>query len=294
MNRSVLIAGVAVLAAACTSIVEPIGSVPDNGGASGTAGFGGGGGFGPFAPDANMGGFGGTAGGGAVAPDGGYDCNDFDPCTIDGFDIPFSGCTYVWNPECGAAGSGGFGGYAGSGGLPPDAGGDRCDDGDPCTIDFPTGDGGCVHEWASECGGAGAGATGGIGGQGGGSAGAGGCGDMGFDADGDGYQNSVCGGDCDDTDASAFPWQQSFFTEPRISGGFDFDCDGLVSLRWGETHRTCTVDPNGQSCLGSGWTAANMSASVLPGCGQSADFAFCQFTGTGCAVSMHIVTQACR
>jgi hypothetical protein len=175
------------------------------------------------------------------------------------------GCYSEWNYACGMGGAGGGAAIGGSGGI--------------------SGEGGF--------GGAGAGGIAGAAGAAG-FGGSGGCGEMGFDDDGDGYQNSVCGGDCDDADGNVYPWQQGFFTAPRVSGGYDYDCDGQVTLRWGELHNGCSVDPSYQGCVGSGWVSPDMNMAFLPGCGQPADYAFCEFTGTGCAISMHVVTQACN
>lgn len=319
MNRSVWMAGFAVLAIGCTTTLEPIGSVAGVGGAGAGAGAGGIAGFGGSA------GFGGAAGVAGVG--GGNSCDDGDPCTSDvtWFDeTGFVRCCHYADPACGAgggvvepgceAGAGGSAGYAGAaggagfsgtggaGGVGAD-GGDLCDDFDPCTSDTNIPLIGCVHEMIIDCsvagsggfaGEAGAGAGGVAGSAGFGGAGSGGCGEMGFDDDADGYQNSVCGGDCDDSDANAYPWQQSFYSAARNSGGFDYDCDGQVTLRWGELHEGCSLDPAMQACVGSGWTSPDMNTAFLPGCGQSAAYAFCEFTGNDCAISMHAVTQACR
>ncbi len=383
MNRRFWVIGVAVTAAACTTTLEPIGNLGGSGagegGAAGMAGHeadasiageGGSAAVGGYAGMAGLGGVGGYAGsagfGGAA---GGVHCDDFDPCTIDGFG-PDGTCTYDYDPYCGMGGSGGYAGSAGyGGGMPTDAGiagvggygghagsagfggygghagsagfggyggaagGLPCEDFDTCTIDVVGPDGTCTYYYDPYCGMGGSGGHGGAGeggyggyagsagfggyggaGEGGyggvpvdggiagsggyagsaGYGGSGGCGDMGPDADGDGYQDSICGADCDDTDANAYPYQWSFFVEARNSGGYDYDCDGEVTLRWGQLHSGCSLDSRSQACVGSGWTSEDAPTAFIPGCGQTATYAFCQFTGTGCAVSMHEVTQACR
>lgn len=65
------------------------------------------------------------------------------------------------------------------------------------------------------------------------------------DGDGDGFGDPsdsvfVCsppadyirtGGDCDDSDPDAHPGQTMWFNVPRMSGGFDYDCDGSETLQ---------------------------------------------------------------
>jgi len=50
------------------------------------------------------------------------------------------------------------------------------------------------------------------------------------DDDGDGV--TICDGDCDDGDARVHPGQLEFFTTPRDSGGYDFDCDESTTLQY--------------------------------------------------------------
>lgn len=259
------------------------------GGYSGVGGFGGAG-TGGYAGMAGVGGFGGVGTGGyggyaGSAGTGGIDaCDDRDPCTFDILSYDEMGypyCWFSWDPDCGMGGSGGYAGSAGYGGAGSGGYGGA-------------GSGG----YGGYAGSAGIGGYGGAGsgGYGGfaGSAGTGGCGDMSEDSDGDGYPVSGCYTDCDDHDPNAFPYQWSFFSAPRASGGFDYDCDDSVTLRWGRMHTECAVDPSGQNCVGEGWTSEDSGVAFLPGCGQSSLYAFCQFTGSSCATSVHTVTQACR
>jgi hypothetical protein len=194
-------------------------------------------------------------------------CDDGDPCTIDNIGIEDGICYWTYDPTCGGGATGGYGGTGGIGGIGGSAG----------------------------FGGSGGyGAVGGSGGYGG-VAGSGSCGD-GPDTDGDGYQASSpagCSIDCDDADAHAFPWQQSFFVTQRTSGGFDYDCDGSLTLRWGTTFNACSLDPSGQACVGAGWSTGDPGLPV-PSCGQTASYTFCVFTGTECVATVHDATQACR
>ena len=121
------------------------------------------------------------------------------------------------------------------------------------------------------------------------------------DADGDGFGDSGdsqvgCtppsgyisrGGDCDDTDADAFPGQTMFADTPRTSGGYDYDCDGAEFRE-----RTVTSSGCGSGfCVDrSGWSGAT------PGCGASSTYILCSYDlGTSsCSSSTTSTTQRCR
>ncbi|AKT37385.1 hypothetical protein [Chondromyces crocatus] len=140
--------------------------------------------------------------------------------------------------------------------------------------------------------GGGLGGAGGIGGQGGlgGMGGDGGMGGVGgvapeCDRDGDGVLSLACGGldcdddgdghlvpycpgfvgdDCDDADERVYGGATVWHVIPRLSGGFDYNCDGL------ENREFPTVDCS-SACSG---TSNNVFLTPL-NCGQSGPFGRC-------------------
>ncbi len=125
------------------------------------------------------------------------------------------------------------------------------------------------------------------------------------DADGDGYAiptqvETRCGCDhgwvgvgaskgvdCDDTAAAVHPGQTAFFTAPRSTGGFDYDCDGQVERRYPyRADGLCDF-----ACADSFWVGAE------PACGQAGTARHCNYPSRsgGCAIgSVITVTQECR
>ncbi|MCA9647323.1 MAG: hypothetical protein KC492_41825, partial [Myxococcales bacterium] len=112
-----------------------------------------------------------------------------------------------------------------------------------------------------------------------------------IDADGDGFSAATCkvggkyatkGGDCDDTDARAFPGQTQYFSTARAKGGFDFNCDGSESQRYTQTRAN-----------GCGFFDVWNTYSSAPACGVSEYYGKtesfvnaqgnldCKYTGTG-------------
>lgn len=94
--------------------------------------------------------------------------------------------------------------------------------------------------------------------------------------------------DCDDNDGRAFPGQSQYFSTPRASGGFDFNCDGNESMQ------NTRVDPqqcicNADECLLSrGWK------STVPACGDSAEYAKGPIDPMACDIDYATVAQGCR
>jgi hypothetical protein len=93
--------------------------------------------------------------------------------------------------------------------------------------------------------------------------------------------------DCDDTDPNAHPFQLGFFTTPRHSGGYDYDCDGReeeefavqgLCIPSGPT--TCSHTP--------GWLLA-----TPPACGLTGDF-IASCTSGSCAPFTVTYRQACH
>lgn len=89
------------------------------------------------------------------------------------------------------------------------------------------------------------------------------------DADGDGF--TVKEGDCNDSDARAFPGQKKSFSEPhKLASGelsFDFDCDGTITRE--ETIGMClgAASPEGEVCSCTpGWIGE------VPECGKTGDY----------------------
>lgn len=126
------------------------------------------------------------------------------------------------------------------------------------------------------------------------------------DLDGDGFGSGVptpsCSkpvnyalkdGDCDDTDARAFPGQVSYFDTPRADGTFDFTCSGApIEKRW-TTAGSCdlvAVPPSGNECRSTGSGIAWYGEP--PECGQPGPWLLeCL---VGCSPRSELRIQACR
>jgi hypothetical protein len=95
------------------------------------------------------------------------------------------------------------------------------------------------------------------------------------------------GEDCDDADALVHPGQTSYFANANKAGTFDYDCDGVVTLRYNyAVDGTCGVD-----CSDVFWSK------TAPACGMSGMAWNCNYplnTG-GCAIgTLYAVAQVCR
>ena len=102
--------------------------------------------------------------------------------------------------------------------------------------------------------------------------------------DGDGDLYTVCDGDCDDIDANVRPGTPGWFTVASWSSGtWDYDCDGVVEVRY--TALAANIGPC--SCAGSisdtwdeGWVDPSSDASTyllvetdtIPECGESSQY----------------------
>ena len=100
--------------------------------------------------------------------------------------------------------------------------------------------------------------------------------------------------DCCDDDAGAHPDQTSWFTTPKDSGGFDYNCDGSEELRYNNVDADEGSCVNLGGCVGvPGWTA-----STAPACGQAGTYSTCLDNCAGapiCCVRFEtVVTQGCR
>ena len=97
--------------------------------------------------------------------------------------------------------------------------------------------------------------------------------------------------DCDDGDGQAFPGQTMFFTSPRTSGGFDYDCDGAQTQQHTGTSSLSACSscacPVGFCCSGvcAGWLSA------VPGCGMTSTW---RQTDCDCNVVTSSRVQPCR
>lgn len=114
-----------------------------------------------------------------------------------------------------------------------------------------------------------------------------------LDRDGDQFQTvgipgSECGAllDCDDLDPSAYPGQPDYFDVPRVSGGFDYDCDGTEAQLDTSEGSRCGWD--WWDCVGTGWTAG------VPACGQSGAYHVCRDQGGCNEVSAGITLMQCN
>ncbi len=116
-----------------------------------------------------------------------------------------------------------------------------------------------------------------------------------LDDDHDGYlvhgvPDADCEGplDCDDQDEDAHPGQTEWFTEPRVSGGFDYDCDGVETPGLDTTGgSTCYWD--WFTCRGDGWVNG------VPGCGVQGIWHTCHEDGWDCVEeSSQLLVMSCR
>jgi hypothetical protein len=117
-----------------------------------------------------------------------------------------------------------------------------------------------------------------------------------IDADGDGHGPasspvaSPCD-DCDDGNPHAYPGEPTYYTTPRASGSYDYDCDGV------ETQQTtavadCAYDSVTGTCdVTIGW------ALDVPACGAPGDWmSSCLYKSTSSSCSPTIITKtmACK
>jgi hypothetical protein len=200
----------------------------------------------------------------------------------------------------GAGGSGGERDGAASGGAvvdPTDGGegGDASVDGGGGVDGGGVDSGGAPGSGGTATGGSGGSATGGSGGTGGGTGGAtggaggatggaggkgtGGTGTCTTDFDNDGYIAKACGGnDCDDTDFDAKPGQTAFPQDARNSGGYDYNCDNVIT-KDPTLNRTvnCGVVFSACPTTAQGYFGAN--AADVPQCGAAASWGTCVKSG---------------
>jgi hypothetical protein len=94
--------------------------------------------------------------------------------------------------------------------------------------------------------------------------------------------------DCDDSDPDAYPGQTESFSEPRTSGGFDYDCDGVDSPALDTTQGgDCYWD--WFSCEGTGWYGP------VPACGQQGIWHTCAPDDYRCVESgAELLRMPCR
>ncbi len=115
-----------------------------------------------------------------------------------------------------------------------------------------------------------------------------------LDGDGDQFQTvgvpgSECGDllDCDDQDPLAYPGQPDYFDSPRLSGGYDYDCDGVETPVDTTEGRDCFWD--WFDCAGTGWTDG------VPGCGQAGRYHVCKSRNGRCREdAADILTMPCK
>lgn len=94
--------------------------------------------------------------------------------------------------------------------------------------------------------------------------------------------------DCDDNDNRAFPGQTQYFSTPRASGGFDFNCDGNDSLQ------NTRIDPQQCICNGNECSLSRGWKDVVPSCGDSAQFAVGPVWPDACDIDYVAQAQSCR
>lgn len=97
--------------------------------------------------------------------------------------------------------------------------------------------------------------------------------------------------DCDDRDSNVHEGQRTYFTTPHCNGcalDYDYDCDGVETMRYPSVARLCTPIPASLICSGSGWTGA------IPSCGSAGAYRRCARSGSGCSTMTESRTQSCR
>ena len=99
---------------------------------------------------------------------------------------------------------------------------------------------------------------------------------------------STLADDCDDGDGRAFPGQTQYFSTPRASGGFDFNCDG------GESLQNTRVDPQQCICNGDACSLSRGWKSTVPNCGDSAEYAVGPVSPDACDINYVDTAQGCR
>ncbi len=114
------------------------------------------------------------------------------------------------------------------------------------------------------------------------------------DRDDDGFfvatADAGCGEllDCDDFDPLAFPGQSEFFIEARVSGGFDYDCDGSETPEL-DTRAGGDCYWDWFTCEGTGWYGG------VPACGTEGIWHVCSPDGMSCRESdADLLTMPCR
>jgi hypothetical protein len=104
-------------------------------------------------------------------------------------------------------------------------------------------------------------------------------------------EGAACGEvlDCDDTDEDAFPGQPGFFDHARVSGGFDYDCDGAEEPFTEIQGEECHFD--WFTCVGTGWLDS------VPACGELGKWHVCVDggIGSGCMETESVeIAQSCQ
>lgn len=84
------------------------------------------------------------------------------------------------------------------------------------------------------------------------------------------------GSDCDDTDDRAYPEEATYYTTPRNSGGYDYDCNGTPSKYWSsmvyyDDYADCLY--NGHVCMEFGKSTDGWKYSV-PDCGEMGSYEY--------------------
>lgn len=94
-----------------------------------------------------------------------------------------------------------------------------------------------------------------------------------LDVDGDTVTD--CAGDCDDNNPLVKPGQTNYYSTPRSSGSYDYDCDSTEEKQY-TTNVNCQV--SGADCSGAGWATGE----TAPACGATGTFVECKRTGASC------------
>jgi hypothetical protein len=80
--------------------------------------------------------------------------------------------------------------------------------------------------------------------------------------------------DCDDADDEAFPGETDLFTHARVSGGFDYNCDGMEARQFPRAAAAC------DRCTAPDWFWLD----AVPACGTPATYLECSWSETtGCS-----------